>query len=798
MGDALLFGGGGSSGGIRQKKITKEAYLNLSESERNNPYVVWIITNADATDFTNVYGSEIVVKAICWESYCKLADEDKMDANTLWFISDKTEEELAILSIDTSSGSRYYNVAGTPSSTVYSKVVGVDYALNIDSTNPIANMTVTAKFNDVDNKLKVLDNSIIGQETPIQDIYDKVKESVGFASPKEEAVEVYSLYENGITAVENAAIVNCNGIIYNINDEQSTLNLYEHQYSALRSIASTPHHIDVHEASVVSFKGELHILGGRAPYLRTHYKFEDNTWKAASVLPYDFCCGRAIEYNGELHIIGGGSMYYTESENESKRANYHYKWDGEVWTKASDLPYYAKYCTVFVSGNELHILGGINVDGNGASTKHYVWNSKVWSKATDLPVGRYNSSAVTVTDNVVYIAGGKNESTKNKMTDVLLWNGSTFITLDAQVPSEGQNDCPYSMTIDNNRNPMIVGRRFFKLIDNQWDSQYSFGDFNNGTAAAWGMQIHIFYAAKHYMMDGAGDDWKVLTNNKYNAIGATSVAMADGIHLLGSESTSYADYHHLWTYDGKWKILGNLPSKLVNGTAVVLDGKLHIIGGTTMNGEVYNHYMLLDSRWVPIGKTPFDVIGTRAATVYKDKIYALGIHGNNISIICYDGQGWFEYLGLIYTIADITKFSAAIVAHRDALSIFLTNTATGVVTNKIVLLDNNGRTNPASITCEDYSLGQTGIIPTFVDYRGWISIISNETNSGNVKQYDLHVKNLKCIKVWIPKDHIFICDNSKFYPVSGGMEKIENGFKALSTGCYTIYAESYDEPYTVC
>lgn len=153
MGDALLFGSGGSSGGIRQKPITKEAYLNLSESEKNNPYVIWVITNADATDFTNVYGSDVVVKALCWEAYISLSEGDRFDSGTLWIITDKTPEELSVESIDTSSGSKYYNVSGTPSSTEYSKVIGVDYALDINSTNPIANMAVTERILDIESAL---------------------------------------------------------------------------------------------------------------------------------------------------------------------------------------------------------------------------------------------------------------------------------------------------------------------------------------------------------------------------------------------------------------------------------------------------------------------------------------------------------------------------------------------------------------------------------------------------------------------------------------------------------------------
>lgn len=153
MGEALLFGGGGGASGLRNKPITKEAYMNLSEEERNNPYVIWIIKNADATDFTNMYGAEVTVKALCWDAYTKLADEDKMDPSIVWVISDKTPEELSILGIDTSNGSKYYNINGTPSSTVFNRLNGVDYKLDIDSPNPIANMTIAKKINDIESAL---------------------------------------------------------------------------------------------------------------------------------------------------------------------------------------------------------------------------------------------------------------------------------------------------------------------------------------------------------------------------------------------------------------------------------------------------------------------------------------------------------------------------------------------------------------------------------------------------------------------------------------------------------------------
>lgn len=160
MGEALLFGGGGNASGIRQKRITSVAYENLSDSEKYNPYIIWIITDMDATDFTNVYGAELTVKALCWEAYCKLSEEDKMNDTILYIISDKTDDELRALSTDTSSGAKYYTTTGIASSTDYDKIKGVDYTLNMNSTNPISNMAVATKITEIENALGGLKFSV--------------------------------------------------------------------------------------------------------------------------------------------------------------------------------------------------------------------------------------------------------------------------------------------------------------------------------------------------------------------------------------------------------------------------------------------------------------------------------------------------------------------------------------------------------------------------------------------------------------------------------------------------------------
>lgn len=150
MGDALLFGGS-SGGGLRNKPITKSGYESLSEADRNNPYIIWVITNDDGTDFIAEDGTESVLKAIHWDAYCSLDEEDKMDPHTVWIIVDLSEEDYAKLNIDTSGGSRIYTIGGVPSSP--ERIKGVDYGLDRESYNPLANCVITKEIEDIKRSL---------------------------------------------------------------------------------------------------------------------------------------------------------------------------------------------------------------------------------------------------------------------------------------------------------------------------------------------------------------------------------------------------------------------------------------------------------------------------------------------------------------------------------------------------------------------------------------------------------------------------------------------------------------------
>lgn len=112
MANAFLVGGGSGSG-IRQKPITSVEYEALSEADKKNPYVIWIITDKTATNMGGVKVENIKHKACTFQVYQQLSEDDRMDPNTVWIITDKDAKELQALGLfsDESQGSKLYNIA---------------------------------------------------------------------------------------------------------------------------------------------------------------------------------------------------------------------------------------------------------------------------------------------------------------------------------------------------------------------------------------------------------------------------------------------------------------------------------------------------------------------------------------------------------------------------------------------------------------------------------------------------------------------------------------------------------------
>lgn len=112
MGNALLVGGGGG-GGIREKRISYEAYMALSETDKQNPYVIYLVEDRNATDLGNDGTIPIKIKSTVWSVYEQLSYDDRTDPNVVWMITDKNPKDLAELGITPTpgNGTSLYNIA---------------------------------------------------------------------------------------------------------------------------------------------------------------------------------------------------------------------------------------------------------------------------------------------------------------------------------------------------------------------------------------------------------------------------------------------------------------------------------------------------------------------------------------------------------------------------------------------------------------------------------------------------------------------------------------------------------------
>lgn len=646
----------------------------------------------------------------------------------------------------------------------------------------------------------------VAKESSVKEIYDKIKDGSGlFVEPVQTTISESVYYEQGILggdSLQGSLIANYRGEIYTISDNSGVMSKYKPAINGFVEVCKLPYQaIDVHDTCMVVFCDAIHLLGGYGNQTKSHYKWDGESWKVASTLPYNFTAGKAVVCDNELHIIGGGTTSF-DIVYPSDFINNHYRWDGETWEKASDLPYPTWGCTPFYFNGKLHLVGGGSVSSVSYGTVHYVWDGTSWSNDTSaiLPEPRFNSSAVVISSKAVYISGGNTPGTSTKLNSVLVYDGNDFIPTFPIPDIDAQNNSGYGITYNKNRVPTIMGRRVYTFTNDGWKAAFSFGEFNNGTACIYGDSIHAFNDWKHYSFSPeTKGEWIEHEDNPYSCVGATSVVMDDGIHVMGSVSSAYADYHCLW--DGtEWKTLANLPDKLINGTAIVYKGELHIIGGTEMNEKPYNHYKLVGKRWVVVGRTKYDVIGNNAVAVMGDSMYAVGRikTDDGIGKLClmkFDGSAWSTISSWEAMTSISTPYA---VVYRNRLHVFELRTDAGLIKGHVFTSDNTG-----NVANKWFDWGETHIasncIPSIFVAIGYIVILKSATStSGNMLVLSHSPHENKALEIWIPKNHQFICDKSDFLPIIGNMEEKDNGFLALSTRKYTIGCiGGYENPYTI-
>ena len=174
--------------------------------------------------------------------------------------------------------------------------------------------------------------------------------------------------------------------------------------------------------SALVYNDEIHLLSKSVDSNDTyHYKWNGQSWSRASVLPYNFYLGTAVVYNDEIHMLGG---------NEDSPL-LHYKWNGSSWIEVSTLPYNVKYGSAVVYNNEIHILSGYN---SSDLKKHYKWDGLSWTSVSTLPYDCSLTVAVVYNNEIRILSGYKFITTSgdgiySHYEYYCAWNGETWTQL---------------------------------------------------------------------------------------------------------------------------------------------------------------------------------------------------------------------------------------------------------------------------------------------------------------------------------------------------------------------------------
>lgn len=635
----------------------------------------------------------------------------------------------------------------------------------------------------------------VAKESTLLKVYDKLEEGAGIWC-KPRFTEHNSLgtpvmlgtIPNG--DLHGSVVFNMNNDLYIIYDGSCTVDKYNGLTTSWVTATKLPYDIDVHETSIIVFNNELHLLGGRGAYLRTHFKWDGETWSVASDLPYDFANGKVVEYQKKLHIFGGGNAAFGPTYGTG-RVNYHYSWDGETWKNESDLPYPAWGVTPFAQSGRLHLIGGGLVNGVNYNKTHYVWDGISWSKMGDLSFTIFNASVAKLSDTQIYIIGGMDQSGGNKQSTVKLYNGTSWSNI-TKLPEDAYNNSGAAASINSNREIVTAGGRLFRLSSGSWHGyQATPVNLEKGDVVIYRGEVHLFYQKYHYKWTLKG--WERISAVPYNFVGGSAVVFKDRIHLVGSASSGVEDYHYSWNPDDGWRLHSNLPDKFSYGSAVVFKDELHIIGGSYLNNATYNHYKLVDSRWVVVGHTLHDVIGTRCTTAYGGYIYAVtqdadDTDGNHApcNIDIFNGIGW-STLGTIDADGSGDNYRY-LLEFQNRLHLFVAKGTT--VTHRVIT---GTGTLGNIVKYNNISFSGT---PAISVYGGRIFAFSKpSTNKGSIIYVTYSPSDVMTMEIYIPREHQLICNKSDFLPIIGEVEETSVGYKALTTGKYTFVA--FDDVFTI-
>ena len=171
----------------------------------------------------------------------------------------------------------------------------------------------------------------------------------------------------------------------------------------------------VRDISAVAAGGRIFVPGGCKEDGQAIVEFEildteqsPLTWSSGPNLPEPRCDYALAEVNGRLYLFGGR----TESDPESSsKSVWSYRFGEEGWREEAELPFARSGMSAAVIGEEIHLLGGRDIDGEPQSN-HWIFDTRgegkfVQGAGTELPSPRADhvSAGISLLGRI-YLVGG--------------------------------------------------------------------------------------------------------------------------------------------------------------------------------------------------------------------------------------------------------------------------------------------------------------------------------------------------------------------------------------------------------
>lgn len=642
----------------------------------------------------------------------------------------------------------------------------------------------------------------IGTQTTASLIDEKIGNAIGINPiPQEALFSGNSSFTVGVLTggYDSAIALNYNGELYAITDETKGFYRMTNDMGCWDNYAlSIPYTINVHEScflvydNPVTEKTEIHLLGGFGYKSKAHYKWDGERWSVASEIPYDFCGGKAIVYNNEIHIFGGGTTHYS-STSSNGYINYHYKWDGASWEKASTPSFNMKGSTPVVFNGAIWMIGNIS---SSEFRNIYIFSNGKWDVGPVIPSsfsGVTNASTI-IYDRSIHIVGGDNTSGAKTNTH-LIYTPNIGWANGEPIPSDGLCDSSNGLVMLDNE-MWIIGYRGYHLNSRgKWIAYQDIGyAMDNGVVISLesinGNRL-VFFENDTIIPIEPLDGIEIDSKLPYTVTNTDSIVVAPNgdIHAIIDSGSTINHYKYIKTIENnivKYTLspdVDSLPKHLKNISVGFYKGNLHVFGD--YDGG-YNQFVLDYDGWRAISTAPFKAANSKIVTVNKH-LYAIVLetssNSSTIKVAEFNGNLWL-WLSSTYDVNTVIK-DVVPIGFQEKLH--------------VIFLDSDGHIRHIIYSGSSFCECDTN---HYNSYTAIDAAVRNNilhtfgTNGDRSDHFFIRygITGKMVLQVFLPKGHQIICNKNEIIPLWGLVEESENGYISTDSGNYRFLITSDDNP----